>query len=236
MKSGPITSLMVPLIALAGLAAAADAPPAPEGQPAPARQTTDEVIDGMRKPYLERHWRVGVAAGDTDAGMNVQYRLGRHAGLGLAFEGLDERDTSGYDHTVLGAQGWWERASRLFPFVAGLAFTAGPMLTTYAVDVPRVSGDIGSGFGAGGILTAYILFPVFSLFMETPQPAWLPHLSFEIAHALGWIGRMTNDGDSDLNGDGVVEHRGGEAFTDPGGSVRRWVYWNDERVGFVWIF
>jgi hypothetical protein len=117
---------------------------------------------------------------------------------------------------------WWrERANRLFPAVVGWTLAAGPLLSGstamrggewYPVAVA------GGPAGSGSLLA---IMPVFNMIFDARPRGWIPHLTVEVSLSYGRVGAYRNDGDTDLDDDGMPASRDGEEFRDPGGGTRR---------------
>jgi len=193
-----------------------------------------DLARAIAAPFSQDRWRVDVAGGDEGGRLAVEYRVGRHRGVGFSMDGNAQRNGLDYNHTVLGLQAWWETPDQVAPL--GISLALGPMYSEYGFTTPDDYHAYASGWGVGGNLTLYLVLPIFSMMMLAPQRGWLPYLSIEVSKNLGWVGRMTNDVSADLDGDGVIDHVKGERFFEPDGTVRKTVYWQDGRVGLVCTF
>ena len=96
--------------------------------------------------------------------------------------------------------------------------------------------SVAMGWGAVTNLEFYAIIPIFGILFDKPQSRWLPHLEMVVGTSLGWLGKMKNIRDYDLNGDGVIDHYRNQAFRDVNGEVDRIALWGMDRMGLVWLF
>ena len=213
-------------------AAAADEMPTVASQP-----TMEQEMQAFREPYITSKSRCEMGTNSYLVDLAYQRRFWKQSGLGVNLSmRADSLDVNGYVHNLFGLQYWGERPSRFMPWTVGWRFTAGALMTDYVGGLNQSeSADIARGWGAAANLELYAIIPVFGILLDAPQARWLPHLEMVIGPSLGWIGKMKNTRDYDLNGDGVIDHHRNQAFYDADGKVIRLSYWSMSRMGLVWL-
>lgn len=221
-------------------AAVEPAPAATIVAPAPAAPASplDEELREFRKPY-ERKWRIAMSAGIDTLSLAVQRKFGDHGGLGLApFAGVQVRRLDRrYLVGGLAVQWWRERVNRLLPGVVGWTLQAGPMGVSYDFARGTEVTTVARGAGVVAAYSVYATMPILNFIFDARPNGWIPHLTWELGFWGGWAGRMKNVGDTDVDGDGIVDHRDGERFVNPDGRSPSAVIGGVLiRSGIVWVF
>ncbi len=215
----------------------APAPAAPVPAPGAAFSLAEELA-AFRRPY-ERNWRIAVTAGAQTASLAIQRKFGAHSGLGIApFVGFQVRRLDRrFESAGVAIQWWRERVNRIFPGVVGWTLQAGPMGTAYTFERGTTRTTVATGGGVAAAYSVYATVPVLNFLFDERPSGWVPHLTWELGFWGGWAGPMTNSGDTDVDGDGVVEHLDGERFRNPDGrSPSAWIGGLLIRSGIVWVF
>lgn len=221
--------------------------PAAAAEEAASPPPVDQQLAGMRRPYEECRWRIPAISSVNSFVLACQYRVWAHSGLGLGLEGLYHETSSranlrsdamlaGYSSGAVTLQYWTENSMRVVPLVAGLRIAAGVLGTNYAVVYSdgTTTGVASSGGLVAG-LALYATMPLVSYLMDRPVGKGWPHLQVELSWMLEGLGRLKNDIDYDLNGDGIVDHVKGQDFRDPSGKAAKGLLISGFRAGFVWI-
>ncbi len=232
------------LIMVAGGSVRADDPPAPTDVVAPAvtapaaEQSVAADLAAYRRSY-DGNWRIVGTAGLTTFSSSVQYKFGARSGLGLgAFAGLQQRRLDrAFVAAGVALQWWRERPNRLIPGVVGWTLQAGPMGTAYVFTRGVDTTTVANGGGVTGAFSAYATVPLLHILFDEPPTGWIPHLTWEIGFWGGWAGPMENTEDTDVDGDGTIDHFKGERFVNPDGrSPSAWIGGLLFRSGIAWVF